>query len=213
MNLREISMSYRWKEALQDKKFRQVFVVSVLLLAFVLFFLTQFLNYVEAREGISFTDPLHVYFEAIDLTWIIFSIIYLSLIAALISLLPYPGQLLFAIQLYTLMVIVRIGAMYLLPLNPPEGMIILYDPFVEFFGTGQTLTKDLFFSGHTASILIFFLTAKLRLFRIIFLLLVLLIALLVIIQKVHYTIDVYAAVFFTLSSYLILKQIKERYNV
>jgi hypothetical protein len=199
-------LAYRWKTELQDKRFRTVFLVSVVSLGIILFLLTQFLNYAEAREGMIFRDPLHVYFEAIDLTWIIFAVIYFSLIAAIFSLLPHPRQLLFAVQLYALMVVVRIIAMYLLPLEPPEGMIILRDPFVEYFGTGQTLTKDLFFSGHTASILIFFLTARSKAYKSIFLFLVFLIGILVILQKVHYTIDVYAAVFFTLTCYFILRR-------
>jgi len=173
----------------------------------------MFLEYAEARKGVILTDPILQLLTAADFTWIIFAVIYLSLIAALISLLPHPSHLLFAVQLYALMVFTRIIAMYLLSLEPPEGMILLKDPFVELFGTGSTLTKDLFFSGHTASILIFFLTAKDKVFKIIFLTALILIAVLIILQKIHYTIDVYAAVFFTLSCYYILKAAKEKYNI
>jgi hypothetical protein len=206
-------LSRTWRSALEDKRFRIVFFISVITLALTLFFLTQFLEYAESREGFLFTDPLHGYFKAVDLTWIIFAVIYLSLAAAVVSLLPHPSTLLFALQLYTAMVLVRIGAMYLLPLEAPEGMIILQDPFVEFFGSGETLTKDLFFSGHTASILIFYLTARTKLFRMLFLTLVFLIGALVILQKVHYTIDVYAAVFFTITCYYFIKLLKDKFNI
>jgi hypothetical protein len=211
--MKKEGLSVTWKNELRSKRFRIVFFISIILLAVMLFLLTQFLNYVESRAGFLFIDPLHDYFNAVDLTWVIFIIIYSSLITAIFSLLPHPMQLLFAIQLYTLMVAVRIGAMYLLPLDPPSGMIILNDPFVEFFGTGETLTKDLFFSGHTASILIFYLTAKSPIFRTIFLILLLFIASLVVLQKVHYTIDVYAAFFFTISSYFLLMRLKDKFSI
>jgi len=205
--------SSAWKDFLLNKRSRTVFFISVIILAAVLYFLPVFLEYAESRNGITIPDPLLQLFTAVDFTWLIFLIIYASLAAALVSLLPHPAELLFAVQLYAFMVVVRIISMYLLPLEPPGGMIILKDPFVEFFGTGGTLTKDLFFSGHTASILIFFLTAGNKIFKTIFLVLLVLIAILVIMQKVHYTIDVYAAVFFTTACYYILKTAKEKFNI
>jgi hypothetical protein len=213
MQNEKITYISAWRDEFSSKRFRRILISSVFILVSLLFSLTQFLNYVEAREGVLFNDPILKYFTATDLTWVIFGIIYLSLIAAVFSLLPHPKELLFAVQLYALMVFVRIVAMYLLPLNPPEGMIELKDPFVEFFGTGTTLTKDLFFSGHTASLLIFFFTAKNMIFKIIFLILLILIAILVVLQKVHYTIDVYAALFFTTASYFILKAVKQKFNI
>lgn len=205
--------SAAWQSFLLNKRFRNIFFISVIILAAVLFLLTVFLEYAESRKGIIISDPLLPLFTAVDFTWLIFIIIYASLAAALISLLPHPQELLFAIQLYASMVVVRIIAMYLLPLEPPEGIIILKDPFVEFFGTGKLLTKDLFFSGHTASILIFFFTAKSKIFKTVFLVLVILIAVLVILQKIHYTIDVYAAVFFTIACYYILRTLKGKYDI
>jgi len=213
MNEERLTLGQAWRNQLSDRRFRIDFFISVFFLAVILFGLTRFLNYAEQRNGVQFSDPLLELFTAMDLTWIIFAVIYISLISAIFSLIPHPKELLFALQLYTAMVLVRIFAMYLLPLNPPEGMIILQDPFVEVFGTGKTLTKDLFFSGHTASILIFFFTAKNRIFKSIFLLLSVLIAVLVILQKVHYTIDIYAAVFFTTACCFLLKNIKERYTI
>jgi hypothetical protein len=95
--------------------------------------------------------------------------------------------------------------MYLVPLNPPPGMIPLGDPFVEYFGTGRLLTKDLFFSGHTATIFLFYLVSDpaRRGLKIIFLICTVLVAVFVLLQHVHYTIDVASAPFFTFSAYKI----------
>lgn len=197
-----------WKVFFSSNRNRIEFIISILLLAVILLTLTNFLNYVESRNGFSFDDPVLSLFEPTDLTWLTFTLIYGSLTVAIVNLISKPEKLLFTIQLYTLMVVVRIISMWLLPLNPPEKMILLNDPFVEFFGTGKTLTKDLFFSGHTATLFILFLTADDRLIRGIFLLSTILVALCVLMQHVHYSIDVFAAIFFTYACYQILKSLK-----
>lgn len=193
-----------WKEFLKSKTNKIELGITLILLIVVLTALANFLNFVESRQGVLLQDPILNLFNPIDLTWLIFGLIYLSLFAAIIILLKNPEKLIFAIQVYILMVIIRMAAMYLLPLQPPAKMIILNDPFVEFFGTGQTLTKDLFFSGHTATLLILFLVSEKSISKIIFLISTIIVALAVLIQHVHYTIDVFAALFFTYACYKIL---------
>ena len=197
-----------WKEFLNNKKNRNEFFISLFLLAIALTALANFGNFTETRTGVVLQDPLLNLYNPIDLTWLIFGLIYISLIVAIVSLLKNPKQLLFAMQLYALMVVVRISAMYLLPLEPPAKIIILNDPFVEFFGSGKSLTKDLFFSGHTASLFVLFLTAKQKTIKIIFLVCTIVVAISVLLQHVHYTIDVFAALFFTFACYKILKNFK-----
>ncbi len=199
-----------WKEFLKEKRNRAELIISLILLAIVLTSLANFLNHVEARPGVLLPDPLLNLFKPIDLTWLIFALIYISLVVAIATFSKNPKRLLFAVQLYTLMVAVRIAAMYLLPLEPPATMIILNDPFVEFFGTGQTLTKDLFFSGHTATLLILFLVSEKKTIKTVFLISTIVVAIAVLLQHVHYTIDVFAAVFFTYTCYVVLEKLKMR---
>ena len=197
-----------WKEFLNSKNNRIELVVTLFLLVVVLATLANFLNFAEARQGVVLPDPILNLFNPIDLTWIIFALIYCSLVIAIITLINNPKQLLFAIQLYTLMVAVRIISMYLLPLEPPAKMIILNDPFVEFFGTGESLTKDLFFSGHTATLFILFLVSEKKIIKTFFLLSTIAVAVAVLLQQIHYTIDVFAAVFFTYACYKFLVKLK-----
>ena len=198
-----------WKEFLKEKRNKIELVVTLFFLAVVLVSLANFLNFAEARQGVVLPDPILNLFNPIDLTWLIFALIYISLVVAIITLIKNPKQLMFAIQVYSLMVAVRIVAMYLLPLEPPEKIIILNDPFVEFFGTGQTLTKDLFFSGHTATLLILFLVSEKKIIKTVFLISTITVAISVLLQHVHYTIDVFAAVFFTFTCYKFLQAIKK----
>jgi len=197
-----------WKEFLKTKNNRIELIITIILLAVVLTSLANFLNFVEARQGVVLQDPILTLFNPINLTWLIFALIYGSLIVAIAALIKNPKQLIFAIQLYTLMVVVRIFAMYILPIDPPEKMILLNDPLVEFFGTGQTLTKDLFFSGHTATLFILFLVSKKKIFKTIFIISTIAVAITVLLQHVHYTIDVFAAVFFTYACYKLLEKFK-----
>lgn len=197
-----------WKEFISVKQNKVELALTIILLLLILFFLTNFLNFVEERPGVVFTDPVLSLFNPVDLTWLTFALIYITLLTAVVSFSLKPERLLFAFQLYTLMVCVRIAAMYLLPLEPPATIIILNDPFVEFFGTGQTLTKDLFFSGHTATLFILFLVEEKKILRSVFLICTVVVAINVLIQHVHYTIDVFAAVFFTYTCYVVLKKIK-----
>jgi hypothetical protein len=200
-----------WKEFLKEKRSRFELLITFLMLLIVLTALTNFLNFVEARKGVALQDPLLNLFQPINLTWLTFALIYVSIVFAIVSLFKNPSRLVFAMQLYTLMVAVRIIAMYLMPLNPPSSMIILNDPLVEYFGTGQTLTKDLFFSGHTATLFILFLVSENKIIKTVFMISTIAVAISVILQHVHYTIDVFAAVFFTYACYKLLVKARTMY--
>lgn len=183
-----------WKKNLSNRSFRVVFLFSFLLLITILILLTNFLEFVEKRSGSALNDPILALFEPINLTWAIFLLIYGSLFLVVYSLLENPKLLLVGIQAYSLMVLIRIFAMWLLPLEPPLKMIPLIDPVVEIIGgTGVTLTKDLFFSGHTATMFLFFLLVEKKWLKNILLAFTGLIAIFVLVQHVHYSIDVLVA--------------------
>jgi hypothetical protein len=197
-----------WKEFLTCRKTE--LITTILFLAVILFILPNFLAFVEGRHGVVLADPILELFNPIDLTWLTFGLIYISLIVAIYSLAANPEILLLAIQSYSLLVIFRIMVMYSAPLDAPERMILLNDPFVQFFGSGEVLTKDLFFSGHTATLFLLFLVSDKKHLKIIFLISTVLVGIAVLLQHVHYTIDVLAAPFFAYSSYRIVTIINER---
>ena len=188
-------------------------VVTLILLIATLIFFTHFINSVEARNGVELNDPVLKLFHPIDLSGIIFSIIYLSIIIGLITLLVDPKRLVIALQVYTLIVMVRIITLYLTPLNAPGNMIPLIDPIVNNFGTGQLLTKDLFFSGHTATMFFLFLVSENKKMRLIFLLGFVIIAIAVLLQHVHYTVDVVAAPFFSYTAFRIILLSRKSFNL
>ncbi len=186
-----------WKPFLNSSQFKIKFLGSLIFLAVVLFAYRRFLDFAEARAGISIPDPILKLFEPIDLTWLIFGLIYLCLVVGVIILIKHPERLLLAFQTYTAIIIVRIIAMYLMPFEAPEKLIVLKDPFVEMFGSGESLTKDLFFSGHTATLFMLFLVVESKKMKYIFLASAAVVGVSIVLQHVHYVIDVFAAPFFT----------------
>ena len=187
-------------------------IITLILLVATLVFFTHFINAVEARNGVELNDPILKLFKPIDISSLIFGIIYLSIIIGLISLINNPKRLVFALQVYTLIVLVRILTLFLTPFNAPENMIPLVDPVVKNLGTGQMLTKDLFFSGHTATMFFLFLVSVNRKMKMFFLLGFIIIAIALLLQHVHYTIDVIAAPFFTYTSFRIILLFRKKFN-
>ena len=96
------------------------------------------------------------------------------------------------------MLLLRILTLSLLPLKESGDIIYLQDPFLNNLIYPGEIDSDLFFSGHTGLILIFFFLSK----KWIFAILAGTIGLLLMIQRVHYSIDIIAALPF---SYLIVK--------
>jgi len=100
--------------------------------------------------------------------------------------------------------------MFVTPFNPPADSIILNDPFVQLFGSGEILTKDLFFSGHTATLFLLYLIADKKYLKFTYLIFTIIVGLAVLLQHVHYTIDVIAAPFFSYTSFRLVKIFKNK---
>lgn len=194
-----------WKEFYKNRKIE--IVLTIVLLVIILIIFSNFLQYVEGREGVNLPDPILNLFNPVDLTWLTFGLIYASIIIAIINYVKEPDKLLLALQSYSLLVVFRLIAMYVTPFAAPEKLLLLDDPFVQFFGSGQVLTKDLFFSGHTATLFLLFLIADKKSLKIFFLICTLVVAAAIILQHVHYTIDVFTAPFFAYTSYKIVIRI------
>ena len=199
-----------WKSFLKDKKNLTEFIITAVIVTLVIISFSHFLHFVEQREGVVLNDPLLNAFNPIDLTWLTFALIYLSLIIFVITTFNKPDKLLIAFQAYGLMLIFRTIAMYLTPFEAPETILLLNDPFVQFFAKGDILTKDLFFSGHTGTLFLVSLLAENKTLKTIFLILTILVGSAVLLQHVHYSVDVFVAPFVAYGSYRIIKNLHIR---
>lgn len=184
-----------WREFVGDRKGMFLVVITFATLFITLFSYTRFLNHVEQREGLVFLDPIHAVAGPIDLTWPIFIMLYGALVVAILAMARTPVVLFKAIRAYTMLIGIRIICMWLLPLDPPSTMIALGDPLVQLFtsGTSVPLTRDLFFSGHTSLLCVVGFVIPGRIWKVTFFSLAALVGVAVILQHVHYSIDVVVA--------------------
>jgi membrane-associated phospholipid phosphatase len=106
------------------------------------------------------------------------------------------------------MMTIRNVCLYLVALDPPASIVELYDPLInKIFYRGEQITRDLFFSGHTATLLVFGLSLVPRNHKKIFISLAAVMGISVLVQHIHYSIDVGAAFLFTYISAVITRNI------
>ncbi|MBS1516287.1 MAG: phosphatase PAP2 family protein [Bacteroidetes bacterium] len=211
-----------WEKFFHNKKNVFLFLGNLVFLITTLSIFSSFLVFNENRPYVvKLNDPLFYFFNAVDLNVIAFPVIYVALIAFLTYTSFRPRVFCFALSAYTLMVWIRMFAMYITPLDVSAGAIDLRDPIVFMIGTGQAVQKDLFFSGHTATLFLLYVIVynikrisgsdeSLRadnFFKYFLLFCLIIVAASVVLQKAHYTIDVFAALFFAYGAYAIVKKI------
>jgi len=177
-------------------------VISLIAVLLGLVATTYFLAYNEARAGYTLYDPIIAAIPAIDLSRVIFICTYSCILLGLFCCMTTPERIVRTNFAILALLFYRFVCMYLLPLEPPEGIIPLQDEFLRHTTYGdKVLLKDLFFSGHTASaVLLYHLVDHKWVSR--FLLgMSVVIGSMLIIQHVHYTLDVIVAYAFAHLSY------------
>ena len=190
-----------WKQQWNERPFSIQFVFTLALLSILLFSLSYFFTYIEARAGRRVNDIVLNLIPPVDLSVVTFLLIYTAALVCIISLLNKPELFLKAVQAYFLILIFRMITLLVFPLEPPEGIILLKDPFIEHFFYGQVrITKDLFFSGHVATVCLLYLANPVKKLNWFYLSVFVLVALFIMVQRVHYSFDVlFAPVFAWLS--------------
>ncbi len=198
-----------WQEAAGSPYFLVIFVLTSF--SSIAFFLCigPYLNFIEARHGCVLEDELLKRLPSIDVSVFIFLIIYTGSLCIIFYCIAYPWRLVRGIQIFILMNIVRALSLYFTPLNPPEGIIPLHDPLLNLYiYNDHTKMKDLFFSGHTATLVFFVLMSReCRILKRIFMFFTVAMAALLLIQHCHYTIDIIGAMAMTYFSYGIIKYV------
>jgi hypothetical protein len=206
----ELTPSYKelkWNEAVKDVSFRQkLFIGSGLVLCILISF-PFFFQYIELREGTALKDLLLEQLTAKDVSIPIFGIIWTTTLLFFRRSVQYPMLFLTFMYGFVLLSVSRFISISLVPLNPPHGLIPLVDPISNAFYGKSFITKDLFYSGHTSTQCLFFLCFHRKYDRLIALFCTIAIGFLVLVQHVHYTIDVIAAPVFTFICFIIAKKI------
>lgn len=200
-------MGSSWALALQDRSFRKKLVIGILSLALVLSALPPFFQVIEQKPGMVIHDAILALLSPKEVSIFIFSMLWAMTLLALIRSIKNPVFFLTAVYGFVILELTRIITISLLPLETPPGLIPLVDPISNHFYGKNFITKDLFFSGHTASLCLLFFCFQRKFDRIAALVCTIVVGFLVLVQHVHYTVDVVAAPFFTLLCFTIAKKI------
>ncbi|SET90820.1 phosphatase PAP2-related protein [Hymenobacter actinosclerus] len=189
---------FTWPAAWRRPAFRARLGLVLGLLLGLASQLPRYFAWVQARPGHLLPDPLLARLPAHDVSRAIFAVIYAGIALGMTTLLPRPARLLRALWAYLLLHLLRCGTLWLLPLEPPSGLVLLRDPLVDalIYAAPAPITKDLFFSGHTATLLLLALAVPPGWRRQALLAGTVAVGALVLVQHAHYTYDVLAAPLF-----------------
>ena len=202
------SVRFNWHEAWQNKVFRRNLIITLVMLPFILFFTNQFFNYIQdCKSGVVLNDwvlkELPARNVSIPISFLMSSVILLCIIRCINN----PKMFIRALMAFSLLLIARIITISATRLLAPVGLITLKDPLCNLMYGSRSITRDLFFSGHTATLCILYLCSFKRIDKYYILFAVMCVAVLLLIQHVHYTVDVLCAPFFAFGCFWISKRI------
>ncbi len=216
LSLKPLALSLRWSAAWKMSSFRWRFWTGIVIFIGILVALPFFFNAIEERNGISFNDLILERIPARNVSVAVFFLIWSSCLILIIRIYRDPMMLLNMLWAYNGVTLVRMACITLISLNPPAGLIPLADPITNQFYGQRYITHDLFFSGHTTTVFLIFLCLKKKTDRIYTLFASIVLGILLLVQHVHYTIDVLAAPVFTYALYrfaLIITKIRNPPNI
>jgi hypothetical protein len=205
-------MLYNWRTAFANQHFRNRFIFSVIAVSVILTGFASLLAYIETRQGHTFYDPILNFIKPRDVSDFIFFVTYLTALVGLIYALVSPYRFLHLIQMYGSLTLLRVLTLFFVPLDPPTAIIPLRDAFLTHtFYAGNENLKDLFFSGHAATLFLFFFFASNKTLKILFLVSAIAVSIGVVVQHVHYSYDVLAAPIFAYIAYRVITKFSKHY--
>ena len=193
-----------WAISMADVAFKRWFVINLLVCLIIYFSIIHWLQINSCRSGMVVFDPIHALLPVYDFSLIIFFLTYTPTLLFILYIVQYPLLLHRAFTAFTAVFAVRALCIHLLPLCPPAGMIVLNDPILNDLADEQHILNDLFFSGHIADISIFYFIAIDKSIKRILLVCGVIVAFLLVWQRVHYTFDVLAAPAFSYICYYVV---------
>lgn len=197
-----------WNEALTNREFLAELGFTAIVVTGLLMFLTNYFEYIQARPGIYLDDPILERIPSRNLSNYIFFLLYGVIFFAASQLINKPRLLLEAIQIYCVIMLLRVLTLYLVPLEPSTEMKVLRDPLIDYFiYQDHMISKDLFFSGHVSTAFLAVLMVEKTWQKFLLGVAAIVIAIMILIQHVHYTIDVVAAPIFTFTSFYMVRKV------
>ncbi len=191
-----------WQLSWRNRSFRYKLFAGAFLITIILICFPYFFQHIEQRNGVVLNDGLLLLIPPYNVSAFIFILIWSSSFFMLLTALRKPEILLTFLIAYIILCLCRIVSILLFPLEAPPGLIELADPLSNSFYGGPFITKDLFFSGHVATLFLMYLCQPDRFLRYYAMVASILVAILVLVQHIHYTIDVVFAFSFAYACFI-----------
>ena len=182
-----------WKQAWSLPVTRRRLNLIFILIPIFVFGLPYFFIYVQNRKGVVLHDWVLAQIAPHNVSTPLFAVIWGMMILIFYRALFKPSILINYLLSLAVVNIARVICIALVPLDPPVGLIPIIDRLTGVFYGEAPITKDLFFSGHTATVMLIFLCLEKKTDRQIGFAAVVVTICLLLIQHLHYTIDVLAA--------------------
>lgn len=183
-------------------------IVSILLVNSFGLWVPTFLNFIQQRPGIHLNDIVLNFIPAIDVSIPLFISCYGVIVIAILIMATHPKMLMMTLQAYTIVTLIRMACIYFVPLEAPVAYVHLIDPFADaMVYAGKPINKDLFFSGHTSTMVLLILGTPFEKLRPYFLVAAITVAILLLVQHAHYFVDVVVAPFASIAVFRLVAAI------
>jgi len=191
------NVNQNWRDALKEDSFRRYFLLNFLISLALYFATIHWVRLNSSRPGMVLDDPLYYFLSPRDFSPLIFFLTYSPVVIFLVYIAQYPLLLHRAFNSFVAVFMIRAICIHFIPLSPAPGIIVLNDPVTGALADESHVLNDLFFSGHVGDLMtLFFICGSIYLRRYI-LLCAVLVGFLLVWQRVHYSVDIIAAPFFS----------------
>jgi hypothetical protein len=202
------TLKKNWQLSWGNASFKMKLIAGSAVLVTIFIFLPSFFRYIEKRNGTVLNDWVLASIPAIDVSIPIMIMIWGMIILFLVRASAKPRIFLTFLIAYILLSISRCMAIFMVPLAPPVNMIALTDPLTSVFYGGQSISKDLFYSGHTSLLFLIYLCIEKKADRYVAAICTGLVGILLLVQHVHYTTDVVCAPFFAIVAFALATKLE-----
>jgi len=188
-----IALKQNWKQTWGSLNHRLLIIIGSVLMVMISCMLPTFFNSIQKRTGPVLNDWLLAAVPPVNVSWAIFTVIWGWGLYALWRGIEKPTIYITYLWTFIFVTMLRVLAISLIPLDPPAGLVELKDPLTGVFYGQNVVTKDLFFSGHTSILFLTVLCLEKKRDKILAGCATFVVACLLMVQHVHYTIDIIAA--------------------
>src|ERR1700743_1919051 len=198
-----ITLRQEWQGAWQAPSFRRRVIAGLVIVVSILSSFPVFFHNIERRPGVVLNDASLAFLARHNVSLPSFIVIWAISGYSIYRAAQTPQMFLNFLWSFILISLFRCLTIALVTLDPPTGLIPLVDPLSNFFYGKNFVTKDLFFSGHTSTIFLLYLTIPGRSDKKLALLATFIVAILLLVQHVHYSLDILGGFVFAWISYQI----------